>query len=318
MIQLYIILLILVSIFAIWKLPQWALKRNKQHLKPEDFLNLVNEYRKTIAQIIGGIYVLIGLGFTWIELSSTKNTLVLSERRYVRESYSDAVNKLGSNNPRVRLGGIYVLTDIVQESESYSNAVVQLLSTHVRMSVKDDNKARKEELQACIDAITKNPLLATENPRGVSLQGISLQNYNFNGSFFKQSLLYRGDFSNSDFSAATMEQSQFYGTLCKKCRMEGTNFSETNMYGANLSQSILVNANLTHVNGQLAKLKEADLSGADLSNSDFAEANFSGANLTNARLDNTNLSGVDLTSAIGLTKDQMTKAIVNSKTKLPF
>ena len=61
-----------------------------------------------------------------------------------------------------------------------------------------------------------------------------------------------------------------------------------------------------------AKLEQANLSMADFSNADFREADFK-----DAILDGTILKGANLTGAKNLTKDQLRKAILDPKTKLP-
>jgi uncharacterized protein YjbI with pentapeptide repeats len=61
-----------------------------------------------------------------------------------------------------------------------------------------------------------------------------------------------------------------------------------------------------------ANLERANLSGADFSNAIFREADFK-----DAILEGTILKGADLTGAKNLTMDQLQKAILDPKTKLP-
>src|ERR1700730_13584176 len=61
-----------------------------------------------------------------------------------------------------------------------------------------------------------------------------------------------------------------------------------------------------------AKLERANLSRADFSNAILRDADFK-----NAILEGTVLRGADLTGAKNLTKDQLRKAILDPKTKLP-
>jgi uncharacterized protein YjbI with pentapeptide repeats len=61
-----------------------------------------------------------------------------------------------------------------------------------------------------------------------------------------------------------------------------------------------------------AKLERANLSRADFSNAILRDADFK-----NAILEGTILRGADLTGAKNLTKDQLRKAILDPKTKLP-
>jgi uncharacterized protein YjbI with pentapeptide repeats len=64
-------------------------------------------------------------------------------------------------------------------------------------------------------------------------------------------------------------------------------------------------------------LDGANLTNADLSEADCTNASFRGVNFTGALLNRTVLKGADLTDAIGLTREQLSKAIVDKTTILP-
>jgi uncharacterized protein YjbI with pentapeptide repeats len=69
-------------------------------------------------------------------------------------------------------------------------------------------------------------------------------------------------------------------------------------------------------------IRRTDLSGANLERADFTNADcsyaiFRGANFKDAILDGTILRGADLTGAINLTREQLSRAIINKATKLP-
>jgi uncharacterized protein YjbI with pentapeptide repeats len=74
-----------------------------------------------------------------------------------------------------------------------------------------------------------------------------------------------------------------------------------------LSGTYLRRTDLSH-----AKLERANLSRADFSNAVLRDADFK-----DAILESTILRGADLTGAKNLTKDQLRKAILDPKTKLP-
>jgi uncharacterized protein YjbI with pentapeptide repeats len=64
-------------------------------------------------------------------------------------------------------------------------------------------------------------------------------------------------------------------------------------------------------------LSHAKLERANLSRADFSDAILRNADFKDAILEGTILSGADLTGAKNLTKDQLQKAILDPKTKLP-
>ena len=71
-------------------------------------------------------------------------------------------------------------------------------------------------------------------------------------------------------------------------------------------------ANLQHAN-----LYIADLSGADLSKADLRHADLDGTSLHGANLTGADLRGVNLTTVVGLTREQVESALIDDKTKFP-
>jgi hypothetical protein len=79
--------------------------------------DLVNKYRTTsvqivavIAQIFGSIAILIGLYFAW-------GNLITARDSQITERFTRAVDQLGNKKIEIRLGGIYALERIANESE---------------------------------------------------------------------------------------------------------------------------------------------------------------------------------------------------------
>jgi uncharacterized protein YjbI with pentapeptide repeats len=82
--------------------------------------------------------------------------------------------------------------------------------------------------------------------------------------------------------------------------------------GANLLGRNLRYANATGAFLAKADLRQADLSGADLRRADLRGARFEGAELLG-----THLQGADLSFATGLTREQLTRARLDTTTRLP-
>jgi hypothetical protein len=79
--------------------------------------DLVNKYRTTsvqivaiIAQIFGGIAILIGIYFAW-------GNLITARDGQITERFTRAVDQLGNEKMEIRLGGIYALERISRESK---------------------------------------------------------------------------------------------------------------------------------------------------------------------------------------------------------
>lgn len=92
---------------------------------------LENEYRATLAQMLGGVAIGIGLYFTW-------KKILISQDGQITERFTQAVDQLGAldqkGNPafEIRLGGIYALDRISKESEKDSYPIMEILTAYIR------------------------------------------------------------------------------------------------------------------------------------------------------------------------------------------
>jgi hypothetical protein len=107
---------------------------------------LVNEYRRTWAQIIGGFGLLLDLYFTWRRVE-------IAQDQQVTERFTRAIDQLGATDdktrePRleIRLGGIYALERIAMDSpkRDYST-VMEVLTAYVRENAPWPPKTSKVE-----------------------------------------------------------------------------------------------------------------------------------------------------------------------------
>jgi hypothetical protein len=126
-------ILALVILAFLWFVPQLQGEYFSQKVPVEERAALVNEYRRTWAQIIGGFGLLLGLYFTWRRVE-------ISQDQQVTERFTRAIDQLGATddktgNPRreVRLGGINALERIAWDSpkRDYST-VMEVLTAYVR------------------------------------------------------------------------------------------------------------------------------------------------------------------------------------------
>lgn len=125
---------------VLWLVPKWQLAPWRQTLKPEDFVDQQNNARATLAQILGGVFVLVGLYFTGENLKTSQETLRVSEEGQITERFTKAIEQLGKSddpgkketNLAIRLGGIYALGRIAKDSEKDHWPIVQILTAFVR------------------------------------------------------------------------------------------------------------------------------------------------------------------------------------------
>jgi hypothetical protein len=104
-----------------------------------------NQDRTTLAQILGGAAIGIGLYYTWRrigiaeeDLKATKKNLEVAQEGQITERFTRAVEQLGAvdkdGNPalEIRLGGIYALERIANESDKDYWPIMEILTAYIR------------------------------------------------------------------------------------------------------------------------------------------------------------------------------------------
>src|SRR5271165_2124086 len=127
-------LLALAILLAIlWKVPQWQVRHVKR-LDAKERFDRVNEARKTLATILGGAAFLVGGFFTLQHLRVAQQNLEVAREGQITDRFSKAIEQLGSDKLQIRLGGIYALEGIANESAELHWPIMEVLSTYVRVN----------------------------------------------------------------------------------------------------------------------------------------------------------------------------------------
>src|SRR5262249_25666548 len=115
-----------------------------------------NEARKTLATIIGGIALFLGLFGTWQNLkvaqestSTAQKALMVSQEGQITDRFAKAIEQLGATDQKgepkldVRLGAIYSLERISNDSERDHWPIIEVLCTYVREHAHTNQEKRK-------------------------------------------------------------------------------------------------------------------------------------------------------------------------------
>jgi hypothetical protein len=84
------------------------------------------------ASMLPGLAALVALLFTWMSVGQTNKDLQIAEQGQITTRFNAAIINLGSASLDVRLGGIYALHRIMQDSSRDQRTVVSVLSAFVR------------------------------------------------------------------------------------------------------------------------------------------------------------------------------------------
>ncbi|WP_053689351.1 pentapeptide repeat-containing protein [Streptomyces sp. WM6372] len=280
-----------------------------------------------VAVSLPGFAALAALLFTWRQVGQASMELRISEQGQITTRYNAAINNLGSQSIDVRLGGIYALQRIMQDSTRDHPTVVSVLSAYVRQHAPlpaggtQKSQATLEENSPDADVQAVMNVLAHRRPafdKGtkVDLSRTDLSGLKSMGTGtinFREADLTGADLRGADLSDADLSLASLFGANLTQAILLGTNLS-----GAHLNNAILTKTSFcgtdTFINPETGKsmyycpdLTGADLGGAKLSGASLAHTKLIGAYLTDADLTGANLTGADLTDA-DLTDADLTNA----------
>jgi hypothetical protein len=327
---------VLVALAILWKVPQWQVGPVRG-LEPKERFGCNNEARKTLATILGGALLLTGGYLTWRNFN-------LAREGQITDRFSKAIEQLGAVDARgekkleVRLGGIYALERIANDSERDHWPVMEVLCAYVRVNARTqrenppskEQKHKKptpanqasttpprpdEDIQTILTVLGRRD--RTHEQGNVLNLGTALRGADLQGADLRKADLSNANLEGTDLGGAALSEAILRRVHLRGAFLPGADLRRAILSGAALSQADLSKAYLSeaHLNG--VALNEANLNGAlfykaDLSGADLTFADVSGADLTFA-----DLGGADLRYARNLTQQQIDVAEGDLNTRLP-
>ncbi len=305
---------IFIIALALWQIPQWQLS-SKKLSSPDKQAEMENAYRTTLVQALGGVFFFVTAYFTWRNVKA-------AEEKQVTERFSKAIEQLGNDNIHVRLGGIYALERIANDSEKDYWQVIEVLTAYIREKaplppIKKNEKvpfwshntapieAQKEDIppiptdiQAVLTVLTrrryalnqgeKHPLdLNRTNLQSARLEGVNLQSARLEGANLQSARL----------EGANLQSARLEGANLQLARLKGASLQSASLWRANLEGAMLDGILDGAVNLEGAMLGGANLQSAMLGGANLQSAMLGGANLQLASLDRVNLQSASLDRA---------------------
>ena len=270
------------ALLIAWKAIQWfAVVGTIPDVKER--LNTENEILRTLVQILGGAFLVIGVYFTW------RNTY-LSKEGQITERFNKAIDHLGDGKLEIRLGGIYALARIANDSPKDHWPVMQVLCAFVRDRA--GNRARgaglmTTDLQAVLAVLAERATEYETDEQCLDLTKVDLRHADLKGARFDRARFDDSDLREADFMRASLKSADFRGAILREAHLRE------------------------------ARLDGANFLGADLQDASLRLASLRGANLLGAKFQGTTLVGADLTGAMYVVKGQLETAIVDEHTRMP-
>ena len=293
--------------------------------------------RLTIATIIGGVILLVGLWVNWRRVSALERQVATAHLGQITERFTRAIDQLGavrSDNvvaPEIRAGGVRSLERIAGESEDDFWPVLDILSAYLRSVSRAPDTDHWDELapQAqeihqrmdvafTIEAIRRLwPTERTANQRPLDLKGAFLPRVMLDGKHLQGAELTRAHLKEAYLDSTNLEDANLDGANLESAYLGGASLRVASLAGATLGGASLVRANfegaflreadlegvmlwgatLENANAVSASLQHADLGSVNAEGANFAGANLHGANLRRAKLRVAILRNADLRNA---------------------
>ncbi|MFI1067889.1 pentapeptide repeat-containing protein [Streptomyces spororaveus] len=289
-----------------------------------------------------GLAAVAALLFTWLQVSQTGKELRIAEQGQITNRFNAAIGNLGSGSVDVRLGGIYALERIMNDSPRDQGTVVSVLSAYVRRHAPLSTAAapaadigaamnvlvrRRPEHDEGLELDLSRTDLRRWKPahpyegraihlRGAVLTGSDLSDANLRNADLADASLDEANLNRADLAGAALT-----GAVLLNARLRDTGFSSADLAGALFCTTVGECMDLTGTSFEGADLSRASLVGADLRKATFCTELFLApvesieeatstvmcATLRDSFLTGANLSGVDLAGA-DLSGADLTKA----------
>ncbi|MFD4697781.1 pentapeptide repeat-containing protein [Streptomyces niveus] len=214
----------------------------------------------------------------------------LTKEGQITDRYTAAVGNLGDDKMDVRMGGIYALQRIMQDSPRDHPTIGNVLAAYVRTHAAipgTKEKRQEEDVPADIHAAL-TVLITRETAHDKSfvldLQSVWLPNAEISGATPWKFAITPQVRPNAALAQANLTGAHLPRAVLHAADLSGAAMESIVLRGADLSR-----ANLSH-----ASLSDADLSGVELSNANLSRARMVGADLSGVTLDNTDLTDADL------------------------
>jgi hypothetical protein len=245
-----------------------------------------------------GLAALLALVFTYQQVNATNVQLQIAEQGQITDRYNAAITNLGSPSIEVRLGGIYALQRLMQDSPRDQPTVIAVLCAFVRdqtaltVATASSHPAPPTDIQATLTVIVSRNTAHDGTTTVVDFDRAQLAN----------SQLYRADLARADLAGANLAGANLTGADLTGADLTGADLAGADLTGADLNGAALHGADLKHANLDLATV-EANLVGADLTHATLvgatlADAEAATANLTGAIMTSAHLAGADLYRAL--------------------
>jgi uncharacterized protein YjbI with pentapeptide repeats/transcriptional regulator with XRE-family HTH domain len=230
-----------------------------------------------------------------------------------------ALQRLGSDQPGIRVGAVHALAEIAATVPGERASIAQILSTHLRSEAPGPGpdgdstyllpalRVRLPVAQAIVTVLT-NGQFSDLDLSHADLCGANLANQDLREADLRRVNLRCADLTMADLRGADLREANLTGAKVAGALLAGAQVMDAYLTEMDLTEVDLSEVVLVRVNMSRSRLAGVDLSGRDdLYYSNFRHADLTGANLGGAELRGAQFPGAKLHNA-DLTRARMVKA----------
>jgi uncharacterized protein YjbI with pentapeptide repeats len=310
-------------------LVRWELGAQARTLAAAERAKAINDVRATLLQGVGGVVILLGAYFTYRQLQTGREQLQIAQQGQVTERFTRAIDQLGHAELDVRLGGIYALERIANDSPDDRTTIAEVLTAFVRghapwpprlpgqyhaeapIEQVPELQVRAPDVQAALNVLARRQPppkssgrldLSATDLRKASLEDADLQAVSLFNANLQEATLFNANLQGAILYNANLKRAHLERAQLQKASFDGAKLQEAILDHAQLQEAILDGANLQGARLEFARLQGASLNRADLQQAslDIAQlqgAILFGADLQGASLNRANLQGASLNDA---------------------
>jgi uncharacterized protein YjbI with pentapeptide repeats len=285
---------------------EWEQKVSRRNFILE-LLRIMITSLSTTATIFGGIILFLNFS--------------QGENRLITERYTRSIEQLGNASETIRIGGIYALERIANDSARDRWTIMEVLSSFIRgkqgIKGKDTSQTSpiSTDAQAALTAIKRRNIIGEPEDKIIDLSLTNLREADlfkakFNRVKLTSSILAQADLRQAQLIEANMMNVNLTGANLSGAKLDRAHLVQANLSNSNLSQARLSSVNLNKANFSGAFLDSISLDRASLAKTNFTEAVVINANLRDANFKGANLSRANFTGA-DLTRVDFSEANLN-------
>jgi uncharacterized protein YjbI with pentapeptide repeats len=293
-------------ILLVWKLPL-LLYGDVSKASPDARLQAASGFRTAL---VAGLAGLAALG----SLAIATRTYRLTQQGQITDRYTKAIEQLGSDKQDMRLGGIYALERIANDSPPDRATIEEVLTAFVRGHApwpprspgqpdKDITPADLQPLrswapdvQAALTVLGRRRP-PTGQPQRLLLDATDLRHAYLRDADLRDAIFTGARLQGADLRNARLQHAYFRDAILQRADLSGAQLQDGLFHHAQLQKAQLWRAQLQGAEFLDAQLQDADLREANLQGAAFNDSLLQRAILTLAQGQHADLSAVQLQGA---------------------